>query len=95
MIPFAGDALAKPLKFAKYFEKYGHLAKYATDADWATKAIKSMKHLDPTQWADAIGKMNKLAGDAGKAYKNKTWLATANKHGLPTDGPIPYVPPKK
>ncbi|MFD5647360.1 polymorphic toxin type 17 domain-containing protein, partial [Streptomyces anulatus] len=93
-IPYVGDALAKPAKFAKYLDEFEHLAKYVDDLDWVGNAIKSVKHLSPSQYGEALSKMNKLAGDSGKAYKNKNWLATAKKYDLPTDGPIPYVPPK-
>ncbi|MFD8957452.1 polymorphic toxin type 17 domain-containing protein [Streptomyces anulatus] len=93
-IPYVGDALAKPAKFAKYLDEFEHLAKYVDDLDWVGNAIKSVKHLSPSQYGEALAKMNKLAGDSGKAYKNKNWLATAKKYDLPTDGPIPYVPPK-
>ncbi|MFV2120108.1 polymorphic toxin type 17 domain-containing protein [Streptomyces sp. Act-28] len=94
LIPYAGDALAKPAKFAKYLEKFENLAKHATDLKWAENAGKSVRHLSPNQWHDALTLMNKLAGDAGKAYKNKKFLQTAKKHDLPTDGPVPFVPRK-
>ncbi|MEU3823551.1 polymorphic toxin type 17 domain-containing protein, partial [Streptomyces sp. NPDC030392] len=94
LIPYAGDALAKPAKFAKYLEKFDNLAKHATDLDWVGKAAHSLKHLSPNQWHDALTKMNKLSGDAAKAYKNKRYVQAAEKFGLPTNGPVPFVPRK-
>ncbi|MFD5410967.1 hypothetical protein [Streptomyces nojiriensis] len=98
IIPYAGDALAKPLKFARYLEKFPNLAQFAKKGDldltFIGNAMKSVKHLQPTMWENALGIMNKMAGDAAKRYSNTKWLAAAQKKNLPTDGPIPFVPLK-
>lgn len=97
MIPYLGDA-GKVLKFGKMLERFQHLAKVSGDTAKLERILKSLKHVDwknPGKLNEALGTMNRLAGDAAKRYRDPKVLQAAQKRGLPTEGPVPFVPPKK
>jgi hypothetical protein len=93
MVPWIGDT-GKVLKFGKQLAEFKHLAGTASDVGKLQNVLKSLKHVDPSSFNTALGTMNRLAGDAAKRYENPSVLAAAQKRGLPTDGPVPFVPPK-
>jgi hypothetical protein len=88
------DLLAKTGKFARILKGLQHLAKYTTDLDFLTRMGKSLKHVPVSKYQEAAASMNRLVGDAAKRYKNSKVLAKADELGLPTSGPVPFVPPK-
>jgi hypothetical protein len=93
MVPWIGDA-GKVLKFGKYVGEFKHLAGIAGDVGKLQNVLKSLKHVDVSSYNTALGTMNRMAGEAAKRYQNSAVLAAAQKRGLPTDGPVPFVPPK-
>lgn len=96
-LPFAGDA-GKILKFKKTLGAFQHLSKIAGDPTQFEKLRKCLKHIDwtnPTKVNEALGTMNRLVGAAAKRYKDPKVLEAAKKRGLPTEGPVPFVPPKR
>lgn len=97
MIPFAGDALAKSAKFAKLLDAFSHLARRVSDTRFTTALVRSLKHVDwnnPAALNQALGTFNRMAGDAARRYADPRVVAHAERLGLPTGGPIPFVPPK-
>ena len=94
MVPFLGDAVAKPAKLiGRVVENFPHLAKFATRADDLFDTLKKVG-TSPEKLDGALRTLNNMHGAAEVAYKNEKYLAKANKLNLPTDGPIPFVPPK-
>jgi hypothetical protein len=93
MVPWIGDT-GKVLKFGKYLGEFKHLAGMVGDVGKLQNVLKSLKHVDMANWNAALGTMNRMAGDAAKQYQKPAVLAAARKRGLPTDGPVPFVPPK-
>lgn len=89
-----GDDLTKLAKFARLFKGMQHLAKYTTDLNFLNRFQKSLKHVPFNGHKQATATMNRLAGDAAKRHKNTSFLQKATKLGLPTSGPVPFVPPK-
>lgn len=97
MIPYLGDT-GKVLKFTKMLKEFRHLGDMAGDAAKVERVLRSLRHVDwknPTKLNEALGTMNRLAGDAAKRYRDPRVLEAAQKRGLPTEGPVPFVPPKK
>ena len=97
MIPYLGDT-GKVLKFTKMLKEFRHLGDMAGDAAKVERILKSLRHVEwknPTKLNEALGTMNRLAGDAAKRYRDPKVLDAAKARGLPTEGPIPFVPPKK
>ncbi|GAA3831347.1 hypothetical protein GCM10022226_60530 [Sphaerisporangium flaviroseum] len=117
MIPYFGDAAAKPIKALmglikafpalKVFFKNipddaltdsSKLGQYidAINEGFASlkNTLKNVGFTNPAKVLDALGVVNRLQTDAAKAYKNARWLEKAKKLGLPTDGPVPFVPPR-
>jgi hypothetical protein len=93
MVPWIGDT-GKVLKFGKQIGEFKHLAGMAGDVGKLQNILKSLKHADPSSFNSALGTMNRMAGDAAKRYENPHVLAAAQQRGLPTEGPVPFVPPK-
>ena len=51
--------------------------------------------MNPTVLNDSLKALNNIAETGAKIYgKHPNWLAKAQKLGLPTDGPVSFVPPK-
>ena len=97
MIPYLGDT-GKVLKFTKMLKEFRHLGDMAGDAAKVERVLKSLRHVDwknPTKLNEALGTMNRLAGDAAKRYRDPKVLDAAQKRGLPIEGPVPFVPPKR
>jgi hypothetical protein len=117
MVPYFGDAGAKPIKTMlrllknfpglRIFFKVpddvladeGKLAKYVDAIKQGFEDLRStFKNVDlhnPTKILDALGIVNRLHVDAEKAYARfPRWRARAESLGLPTDGPVPFVPPR-
>jgi len=92
MIPYAGDLFGKGGKLARLLARFAHLA--GKDPEVLFNTIRKIDYQNPTKLNDALGKLNQLAGDAAKRYENPRWQAAADRLELPTDGPIPFVPPK-
>ncbi|MDP8930013.1 MAG: polymorphic toxin type 17 domain-containing protein [Actinomycetota bacterium] len=96
-VPVVGDA-GKLLKFKKTLKPFQHLKKAVGDLADVRNIWLSLKHIDrnnPGKVNEALGTMNRLAGDAGKRYKDTKVLEAARKRGLPTEGPVPFVPPER
>ncbi|NUT39282.1 MAG: hypothetical protein HOV86_04780 [Thermoactinospora sp.] len=117
MIPYFGDAAAKPIKtFMTLVKAFPALKIFfkvpddvATDAnklkayvnvitegfDNLKNTLKNVDLKNPGKVMDALGVVNRLHTDAAKIYaKYPKWAERAKKLGLPTDGPVPFVPPK-
>ncbi|MFD0345731.1 hypothetical protein ACFQ0M_05840 [Kitasatospora aburaviensis] len=95
MVPYVGDAAAKPAKLAKLLAKNEFIAKRIVDPEWMRWALQSLKHVSVDKLGDGVATLNSLAREAKKGFTAKT-RPMAVKHGLPTDleGPVPFVPPK-
>lgn len=96
MVPFVGDT-GKILKFAKLLKEFRHLGDLAGDTAKMESILKSLKHADwrnPGKLNEALGTMNRLAGEAARRYRDPKVLQAAQRRGLPTEGPVPFVPPK-
>ncbi|ETK33279.1 polymorphic toxin type 17 domain-containing protein [Microbispora sp. ATCC PTA-5024] len=117
MIPYFGDAAAKPVKtFLKLIKAFpalkvffkvpedaiGDLGKLEQYVEAITKGFDELKNTlkvvlkhSPTRLLDALGVVNRLHTDAEKIYaRYPRWAEKAEKLNLPTDGPVPFVPPK-
>lgn len=93
LVPWIGDSV-KVLKWGKDLESLSHLSKLVGDVPRLQAVLKSLGHVNAANWNSALGTMNRMAGDAEKAYKNPKFVAAAEKRGLPTGGAVPFVPPK-
>ncbi|MBB5873555.1 hypothetical protein F4553_006989 [Allocatelliglobosispora scoriae] len=93
MIPYAGDLFGKGGKLAKLLARFEHLP--LDKLDDITNTLRKIDYTNPAKVNEALGKLNKLAGDAAKRYENPRFQAGADRLELPTDGPIPFVPPKR
>lgn len=117
MIPYFGDAAAKPVKtFMKLIKAFpalkiffkvpddavsdaGKLEKYVEAIkkgfDELQNTLKNVGFTNPAKILDALALLNRMHGDAAKIYADfPKWAEKAKKLGLPTDGPVPFVPPK-
>jgi hypothetical protein len=101
MIPYLGDAGAKPLKLAralsKSFPALSRLLKTSKGFDGLTHTLKALgpSIKSPVKLNDTLKSLNNMHKAAEVAYKNPKWLKKIKNMGLPTDGPIVFVPPKK
>jgi hypothetical protein len=95
MIPYLGDAAAKPAKLLKIIENAFPALKRAGGFDNIMNGLKHVPLKNPAKVNEALGTMNRLQKGAESAYENQAWLAKAQKLDLPTDGPVPFVPPKR
>ncbi len=96
-VPVIGDA-GKVFKFEKTLKPFRHLRKAVGDMEEVRKIAASLRHIDwnnPSKLNETLGTMNRLAGDAAKRYEDPKVLEAARKRGLPTEGPIPFVPPRR
>ncbi|MEW9526999.1 polymorphic toxin type 17 domain-containing protein [Microbispora sp. NPDC049125] len=117
MIPYFGDAAAKPIQtFLKLIKVYpalkiffkvpddalGDLTKLQQYVEAITKGFEDLKNTvkvvlknNPGKLLDALGVVNRLHTDAEKLYaRYPRWAEKAKSLNLPTDGPVPFVPPK-
>lgn len=96
MVPYFGDAVGKPLKIMKrVLDDFPALSRIIKSVDDIPVLIKTLEKLDsPAKIGDTLKAINNIQKDAELAYKNSNWLAKAEKIGLPTSGPISFVPPK-
>ncbi|MEV0581792.1 polymorphic toxin type 17 domain-containing protein [Nonomuraea sp. NPDC050310] len=117
VVPYFGDAAAKPIKtfmtLVKAFPALKIFFKVPDDAvtdvnklkayakaitegfDSLKNTLKNVDLKNPGKVMDALGVVNRLHTDAAKIYaKYPKWAERAKKLGLPTDGPVPFVPPK-
>ncbi|MGH2720875.1 MAG: polymorphic toxin type 17 domain-containing protein, partial [Actinomycetota bacterium] len=92
MIPYLGDGAAKPAKLMrKVAEKFPHLRIHSLE-----ELRRTLKHVDLRNLSkveEALSSLNALHRKAEAAYRNEAWLRKANKPNLPTEGPVPFVPP--
>ncbi len=101
MIPYLGDAGAKPLKLArtlgKSFPALSRLLQTTKGFDGLTQTLKALgpSIKSPAKLNDTLKSLNNMHKAAEVAYKNPKWLAKVKNMGLPTDGPIVFVPPKR
>lgn len=98
MVPYLGDAGAKPIKIAaRIGEAFPALAKFASRADDLVQTLGALgkKAMNPAVVESTLKAMNNIAERGAQTYaKNPQWLEKAKSLGLPTDGPIAFVPPK-
>ncbi len=97
MVPYLGDAVAKPAKFAsRIMDAFPALARVVNRADGITDLAKTLQKVGPDagKLNDTLRSLNNVHDAAEAAYKNEKWLAKAKDLQLPTDGPIAFVPPK-
>lgn len=94
MVPYLGDAVAKPVKFVRrVLEKFPALKRLAESG----ALLDLLKHIDwknPARLNRALGALAALQRKAELAYQNTDWLNKARRLGLPTEGGVPFVPPK-
>ena len=94
MIPYVGDAVAKPVKIIRrILENFPALKRLAESG----ALLDLLKHVDwknPARLNRALGTLASLQRRAEIAYKNADWLKKANSLRLPTGGGVPFVPPK-
>jgi hypothetical protein len=101
MVPYLGDAGAKPLKLArtlsKSFPALARLLKTSKGMDGLTHTLKALgpSLTSPAKLNATLKSLNNMHKTAEVAYKNPKWLAKVKNMGLPTDGPLVFVPPKK
>lgn len=101
MVPYFGDAAAKPIKILKKVsDNFPHLSRFIKSVDDIPRLLKNLEKLgpsltSPTKVAETLNAMNNMHKAAAEAYKNTKWLEAAKKNNLPVDGPIPFVPPKR
>lgn len=94
MVPYLGDALAKPVKFFRKILKYFPALKRLGDGGAILDLLKHLDWKNPARLNRALGTLASLQNKAELAYKNLDWLRKAKKLGLPTEGGVPFVPPK-
>lgn len=94
MVPYLGDAAAKPVKVLKAVTEAFPALKRLSSIDDVLNALKHVDLKAPTRVDDALGTLNHLHRRAQRAYGKPRWLERARQLGLPTDGPVPFVPPK-
>ena len=94
MFPYVGDAVAKPVKFVrKILDKFPALKRLAESG----ALLDLLKHIDwknPARLNRALGTLAGLQRKAELAYKNTDWRKKAKRLRLPTEGGVPFVPPK-
>ncbi len=104
MIPYAGDALAKPAKILKVFLKEFPALKRIGNIEGILNALRINNFADllvalknPQQLKsinDTLATLNRVHRDAEKAYENGRWLQKVKDLGLPAEGAVVFVPPK-
>jgi len=101
MFPYFGDALTKPaLVIRKVASEFPGLSRAVKHADDVPKLFNTMKALG-TSAADyrvvqqSLNTLNNMHKAAEAAYASPKILAGAKKWNLPTNGPVPFVPPKR
>lgn len=94
MIPYLGDAAAKPVKILKAVTEAFPALKRLGGADDVLNAVKHVDLRAPDRVDDALGTLNRLHHKAERAYRYPRWLDRARQLNLPTHGPVPFVPPK-
>lgn len=101
IFPYIGDAAAKPIKiFKELLENFPNIKRVIKSVDDIPRLFKNLEKLgpgikNPTKVVNILNTMDNMHKAAANAYKNEKWLKAAKKFDLPTDGPIPFVPPKR
>ncbi|ASU80206.1 hypothetical protein CDG81_20185 [Actinopolyspora erythraea] len=97
LLPYIGDLIAKPAKFKEAFKSLNNIAEFAENKAFRERIEHTLRSFkDRQQLEEAAERIDSFMGDAKKIYgKNKKYLEEAKKLGLPTEGPIPFVPNKK
>lgn len=94
MIPYLGDAVGKPVKFVRRVLKNFPGLKRLAESGALLDMLKHIDWKNPVRLNRALGTLASLQRKAEIAYKNQDWLTKAKKLGLPTEGSVPFVPPK-
>lgn len=100
MVPWVGDGLAKPAKFlARIADEFPGLTRVARSAEDVPRLIRTISKLgtvNPQVLGRALTALSNMHEAAARVYaRNPDWLARAQRQNLPTDGPVPFVPPDR
>jgi Novel toxin 17 len=87
-------------KFARTIEKAIERSKHLgrLDAEKILRTLQNLNARDPGKINRALGAMDGLHGDLARVARTRQGQAVigkAQEAGLPTDGPIPFVPPPR
>lgn len=97
MVPYLGDAVGKPGKImAKVLDQFPSLGRFVKSVDDVPLLISTMqKCKSVSKLPEALNALNNLHKGAEAAYKNTRFLSKAENLKLPTNGPVPFVPPAR
>lgn len=97
MAPYFGDAVGKPAKImSKVLKEFPELSRLVKSVDDVPVLINTLSKLkSPLKISETLRTLNNIQKDAAIAYQNSGFLTKAKNLGLPTEGPITFVPPKR